>query len=199
MAKLTVAGHPLHPQIVHAPLGLLPFSLVLDAMHLATGRKSYAEAAYFSLVGGAIGAVAASAAGAGDYFAIPPGGRVKRLANVHAAMNLGLLALTGVNLLMRRSRSVPSGPLPATLNALGTVGLMSSAWYGGALVYHEGMRVEGVSPVAGAPELKLPGDEQLEAAFYRLADAAPAEDTTPATAAATGLSAAPDPDPTANI
>jgi uncharacterized membrane protein len=41
MAETTFAGHPLHPQLVGFPLGLLPFSLVMDFMHLATGEDKY--------------------------------------------------------------------------------------------------------------------------------------------------------------
>ena len=175
MAKFTVTGHPLHPQIVHVPLGLLPFSVALDAMHLATRKPAYAEGAYYSMVGDAAGAVAAAAAGAGNYFAIPPGGRTKRYANLHAALNVGLLMLTGVNLLLRRGRRPPTGPVPVALSAVGTGGLLVSAWYGGALVYHQGLRVKGVDPIAHAPEAKLPGDERAEALFTRLGDATPAE------------------------
>jgi len=190
MAKLTVAGHPVHPQLVHAPLALLPFSFALDAMHLATGRRTYAEAAYFSLVSGSASAVAAAAAGATDYFALPPGGHTKRLANVHAAMNVGLLALNGINLLLRRGKAVPTGPVPVALSAAGTVGLLVSAWYGASLVYHQGVRVQGIDPIAAAPKLKLPGDEKLEAAFERLAAVTPAE-VAPATAAEPAPSSAP--------
>ncbi len=177
MAKLTVAGHPLHPQLVHVPLGLLPFSFVLDVLHLATGRKAYAEAAYFGLVSGTAGAAVAAAAGAGDYFALPPGGKTKRLANVHASLNVVLLVLNAINLLLRRGKPVPTGAVPVALSAIGTGGLLVSSWYGASLIYHQGVRVHGVDPIAAAPELKLPGDERLEAAFDRLAEAAPAEVT----------------------
>ena len=83
----------MHPMLIVAPSSLLPTSLVLDVMHAATGKRSYAESAYYTMVGGYVGGIAAAAAGAGDYFAIPPNTEVKKTANIHAALNLGELGL----------------------------------------------------------------------------------------------------------
>lgn len=168
MPKATLAGHPLHPQLIVAPAGLLPFSLVMDAMNLATGEKSYADAAYYSMVGGFVGGMAAGAAGAADYFTIPPDSHTKRIANLHAVLNIGLLGLTGVNLLLRRKRKARVGTLPALLSLVGNAGVLVSSWYGGHLVYDHGLRVKGVSEVSDAPELKLPGDEKLAESFDAL-------------------------------
>ena len=173
MAKLTLFGHPLHPQIIPFPAGLLPFSLILDVMHLITGRKAYAQAAYFTMMGGSIGAVAAAGAGAADYLAIPSETRTKRTANMHASLNAGLLLLYSLNLMLRRGKETPSGFLPMMLNAIGSAGLLISAWYGGDMVYEQGMRVRGVDPSARRPELKPPLDEQAEAGFVRMETAAP--------------------------
>src|SRR5919206_2000479 len=101
MPRTTFAGHPLHPQLITMPAGLLPFSLILDLLYLKTGRHSYAEAAYYTMVGGLVGGLAAGAAGAADYFTIAPEDKAKRTADTHATLNLGLLALTGLNLALR--------------------------------------------------------------------------------------------------
>lgn len=177
MPKTTFAGHALHPQLINAPAALLPFSFVMDLMHRGTAKPGYAEAAYYSMMGGYAGGLAAAAAGAGDYFAIPPGSHTKRIANLHASLNLGLLGLYSVNLLLRRGRKTPTGTTPMLLSALGTTGLLISAWYGGHMVYEHGMRVKGVSPVADAPEAKLPGDKKIEGVFSRLEQVAPANGT----------------------
>ena len=63
MPKTTFAGHALHPQLIVLPAGLLPFSAVLDAMSLATGKREYSDAAYYTLAGGFVGGLAAGAAG----------------------------------------------------------------------------------------------------------------------------------------
>lgn len=173
MPKTTFAGHALHPQLINAPAALLPFSVVLDLMHLATGKRSYADAAYYSMMGGNPLGVAAATAGAGDYLAIPSGSHTKRIANIHASLNLGLLAIYTLNLLLRRGKTPPAGTMPVALSAVGTIGLLVSAWFGGHMVYSHGMRVKGISPVADAAELKLPSDERLEKAFSKLEQPVP--------------------------
>ena len=172
MPRTTVAGHPLHPQLILLPAGLLPFSLVLDLLHRITGKREYADAAYYTMMGGSVGAVAAAAAGAGDYLTIPPNTPVKRTANIHAAMNSVLLTLYTVNLLLRRGKNPPTGPVPLLLSVIGTIGLLISAWYGGELVYAQGMRVRGVDPSAGRAEVRPPLDEQTTGMLQRAGDAA---------------------------
>ena len=71
-------------------------------------------------------------------------------------------------MLLRRGKKPTIGIFPLLLSALGTVGLIMTAWYGGHMVYEQGMRVKGVSPVEDAPEIKPPGDEKLEEAFTEL-------------------------------
>jgi uncharacterized membrane protein len=164
MPQTTLMGHPLHPQMIVLPAALLPFSLALDAMHAGTRDQSYADAAYYTMVGGFLGGLAAGAAGAADYGTIPSDSKAKQIGRLHGLMNVGLLALTGLNLLMRRKRR-SAGPLPMMISLITTAGLVVSAWYGGHLVYHHGMRVRGTD-LSGAPdEAKLPGDHRMAEAL----------------------------------
>ena len=164
MPYTTFAGHPLHPQLITMPAGLLPFSLLLDGLYLKTGRHSYAEAAYYTMVGGFVGGVAAGAAGAADYLTIPQDAGAKPIATTHAMLNIGLLAVTGLNLCLRSGRR-KSGTLPALLSLVGNLGLFVSAWYGGHLVYEHGIRVRPAGSSQHESEVKLPGDDRIEAAI----------------------------------
>ena len=160
MPQVTLTGHPLHPQLIVMPAGLLPLSLLLDVLHARTRDQSYADAAYYTMMGGFAGGIVAGIAGAADYGTIPADSEAKQIGRLHGVMNVGLLALTGVNLVMRRKQRSP-GMLPVLLSLVGTAGLALSAWYGGHLVYHHGMRVRGTE-LSGTPEeLKVPGDERL--------------------------------------
>jgi uncharacterized membrane protein len=161
MPKSTFAGHPLHPMLIVAPAALLPFGFILDAMHSSTHKASYSNAAYYSLVGGLVGGVAAAAAGVMDYLTIEPETDVKRTANMHAILNSGALAMTAANVLMRKDRPAHTGGSLA-LAGLAAVGVLVSGWFGGRMVYEQGMRVKGVSPVEHAPELDLPGGKWTE-------------------------------------
>lgn len=164
MPQVTLMGHPLHPQLIVMPAALLPFSLVLDALHAATRDQSYADAAYYTMVGGFVGGIAAGLAGAADYGTIPSDSKAKPIGRLHGGLNVGLLALTGLNLMMRRKRR-SAGTLPMALSLFITAGLTVSAWYGGHLVYHHGMRVRGTE-LAGSPDdARLPGDRRVAEAF----------------------------------
>lgn len=164
MPKVTLAGHPLHPMLIVAPAALIPFGFILDAMHRSTGNASYANAAYYSLIGGLAGGLAAGAAGAMDYLAIESQTDVKRTANLHAILNGSVLALTAANLSARKNKADHRGGSLA-LSAIAAAGVLISGWFGGRMVYEQGMRVRGVSPVEQAAEKKLPGDELIERAL----------------------------------
>ena len=65
---------------------------------------------------------------------------------MHAMLNGAAMAVTAANLLMRRNKPHHAGGSLA-LSALAAVGVMVSGWFGGRLVYEQGMRVRGASPV----------------------------------------------------
>jgi uncharacterized membrane protein len=167
MYKTTVARHPLHPMLIVGPAGLLPFSLAMDMMHRSTGEESYNHAAYHSMSAGIVTALAAGAAGAVDYMSIPDDSPTKRTGTTHGVMNIGLVAMYGLNLAMRSKDERPSG-LCLALSALGTAGLLVSAWFGGHMVYDQGMRVKGRSEVEHAQDLKIPGDDAIADALERI-------------------------------
>lgn len=171
MKQLTLAGHPLHPQVVAAPAALFPFSAVMDLMYLSTGNKSYADAAYYSLVGAMAGGVVSAITGVADYLTISPGGPMKQTANTHALLNVGMMAVQSANLAIRRRSS--SGVLPAILSLIGTAGVVISQWYGGELVYKHGMHVEPATQ-RPQPQAKLPGDDSMARGLSRLAEFMPA-------------------------
>ena len=165
--KTTLAGHPLHPQLIVLPLGLLPFSFAMDLAYHATGKETFADAAYHTMAGGSVGGLMAGAAGAVDYLALPKEGHLKQIANTHALLNLGVLGLYAVNLASRGRERQPN--LAQTLlSGACTAGLIVSGWYGAHLVYSHGVRVKGQDPIGDAPEMKPPGDPALEHGFEAL-------------------------------
>ena len=173
MPKSTVAGHPLHPMLIVAPAALIPFGFVLDAMYRATGKESYSNAAYYSLMGGMVGGLAAGVAGAMDYLTIQPETKVKRTANLHAALNGGALALVAINIAARKNKPDHQGG-SLMLSALSAAGVIVSGWFGADMVYEQGMRVKGTSPVKNAPEIAPPGDEAIYHALEKVEEKVPA-------------------------
>jgi uncharacterized membrane protein len=174
MPKTTFAGHPLHPQLVGLPIGLLPFSFVMDTAYAVTGEKTYAKAAHYAMVGATVSALAAGTAGLLDYLAIDSGTEEKRLGNTHGLLNMGVLLLTGYALAKRR-RGIPSSRFASVLLGLAAnAGLLVSQWYGGHLVYEQGMRVKKGGELEGVREYKPAWDEKLEQGLHDLARKVPA-------------------------
>jgi uncharacterized membrane protein len=161
MPFTTLAGHPLHPQLVGLPIGMIPFGCAMDALYVLTGRASYAYAGHYALTGSCLCGMAAGATGAVDYLSIPADSQSKKTANLHGLLNLSLMGVLGVNWLLRKGKSPPSGKLPFLLSLVGAAGMVVSQWYGGKLVYQLGMRVEPLMEGEQPTEWKLPQDEQI--------------------------------------
>jgi hypothetical protein len=174
MPRTTFAGHALHPQLVLLPGGLLPFSAVLDAMSLATGKREYSDAAYYTLAGGFVGALAA---GGGRGCGLPDNSARERDQTHCQSARCDQYRGRGDD------RSEPSAPQPPTRGRTGggstpaalsiatAAGVLVSSWYGGKMSYEQGMRVKGLSEVETVPELKIPGDNAIHNALNRLEDA----------------------------
>jgi uncharacterized membrane protein len=173
MPKITAAGHPLHPQLVGFPIGLLPFSFAMDVCAAVTGKRSFADAAYYSLIGGIATAGLAAGAGAIDYFGIPPRTEEKRLANTHALLNLAVVSLETYSLVRRSRKRSRSSRLATALSGICFGGLLVSQWFGGHLVYEHGVRVKGREDFSGQRDFRAAGDEKLEQGMHRISEKFP--------------------------
>ena len=149
MAKLTFAENPVHPVLNDYPGVLMPFSLACDALYAVTRRPTLRNAALLAQLTALGTGVAAAATGYADYEAIPEGTEAKRLANVHAALNVGAMGATALGLLVRLPGRVR--PMAFALNLLANAALVVAGWYGTHLVYRHGVRVRGGDGRSGEP------------------------------------------------
>ena len=70
----SIAGHPIHPMLVPIAIGCFVFSFAADILCLATGeREPWNLLAYYTMLGGIIGALAAAAPGLVDLLSLPAG------------------------------------------------------------------------------------------------------------------------------
>lgn len=149
MAVNVAITQPLHTRLNDLPAALIPASLALDVLALATGRRSFADASRYALVGAALGGAAAGVAGLADYRSLPPAGEAHRLGRLHGLLNAGLLGLTLANLSLRGDRSRP-GVIVLAMGLIGNVGLLISGSLGLQMVYGEGVGVARTPTRAGS-------------------------------------------------
>src|SRR5947209_19024351 len=94
--------HPLHPLLVHFPIGLFFFSFALDVASLIfRGAPGLVAGAFYSMALGLIGALIAAIPGLADYSGIRHDHPARRTATWHMLLNLGAVALYAANLYLR--------------------------------------------------------------------------------------------------
>lgn len=151
-----IAGHPIHPMLVTIPIGLWIFSLVLDLISLRSeAPQSWALMAYYAMIGGIIGALAAAVPGLLDLLSLPKGD-IKKTALLHMGINLTIVALYAINAWLRYS-GTPNTGLPFWLSVVAIGMLLVSGWLGGKMVYLAGV---GVSTGSTSEGLREPGSDR---------------------------------------
>jgi uncharacterized membrane protein len=133
-----VTAHPIHPAVVHFPLGLLLTSTLADLANLAGVWSEPRFAAWLMALGLAT-AVVAMAAGLYDFR------RLTEALVPHALRHMGAMALAvlgyGVALYLRRASLAEAIETPLASSAVAIASALVLAfggWLGGELVYRHG-------------------------------------------------------------
>jgi uncharacterized membrane protein/nitrite reductase/ring-hydroxylating ferredoxin subunit len=136
--------HPIHPMLVHFPIGFLVLSFLLDLVSLASPRvPNLVQCSFYAMLFGIITALLAAVPGFVDYCDIRRDHPGKATATRHMTLNLMVVAIYGINLWLRSSALAQSkiNSVPFFLSLIG-IGLLSASGYlGGRLVYDEGIAV----------------------------------------------------------
>jgi len=141
----SIAGHPVHPMIVPVAIGGFLLSFIFDIVCLSTGHVDpWSTVAYYTMIGGIVGALAAALPGLVDLISLPPG-PVKRTAFTHMGLNLTIVALYACNVFMRHGNPEKLNSAIG-LSALTIVMLLASGWLGGKMVFEAGVGVNGTTP-----------------------------------------------------
>ena len=141
-SRAKLFGHPIHPMLIPFPLGLLATSLVFDIIHRLTGNEPWAEVAYWMIVAGIIGGLAAAPFGWIDWFAIPADTRAKPIGLYHGVGNIVVLVLFAVSWFLRRDAPDEPGPVAFILSLIGVALAVVTGWLGGELVDRLGVGVD---------------------------------------------------------
>src|SRR5207253_10223855 len=90
-SRASIGGHPIHPMLIPFPIGLLVFSLIADLIYLWRGIPVWEDyIAFYTLLGGIIGAVIAAIPGLIDWLSLTDREAVW-IANWHARLNIIML------------------------------------------------------------------------------------------------------------
>jgi uncharacterized membrane protein len=142
----SIAGHPIHPMLIPFPIALWVFSLVADIIYLWRDNAAWEWIAFWTLLAGCLGAVAAAIFGLIDYFAIKDK-QVVKIANWHARLNVLALLLFAASWYLRTDNGSDmvgdSLKIPFALSVIGVLVVTVSGWLGGELVFKHGV---GVNP-----------------------------------------------------
>src|SRR5438477_5532090 len=135
--------HPIHPMLVHFPIGLFFLSLLLDIGSLISSTPGLVRASFYAILVGVITALLAAVPGFVDYTDIRNDHPAKRTATAHMILNLIVVALYGINLGVRSSSlaDLRISLLPLALSLVGIALLFVSGYLGGRLVYDDGIAV----------------------------------------------------------
>ena len=137
-------GHPLHPPLTDATIGMFVLAAGLGIVGAASGLGDAAgKAMWLALVGGLIAAAPTALTGLVDWLTLEWGSRRWRTATVHLLLMVTSVILFAIAAWLQwsgwRDGTVTTGGLVLTL--LGAGALLAGGWYGGAVVFVHGMRV----------------------------------------------------------
>ena len=136
-------NHPLHPLLVHLPVGLWTTSVLFDIFYMANHNPQVATASFYCMVVGIAGGLLAIPAGLADYVDIAPKTVAKRLATAHMLLNFAVTGLFMINALSRYHLSQGAPLFVSTsqliLSLLSIVLLAVSGYVGGLLVFEFGI------------------------------------------------------------
>ena len=162
-----LAGHPLHPPLTDATIGLYTFAAGAAILsRLGVSDENLATAWWLALVGGLIVTVPTALTGFADWLTIARGTALWRTATLHLSAMLTatiVFAITaGAGHADYVDRAVSGGALILTLIGYGVMAL--GGWLGGAIVFVHGMRVLNLveEPTARAVS-PVPSPEKEEA------------------------------------
>ncbi len=136
--------HPIHPMLVHFPIGFLVLSFLLDLVSLAFPEvPNLVRGSFYTMLFGVIAALLAAVPGFVDYSDIRRDHPGKVTATRHMTLNLMVVAIYGINLWIRSAalNDPKIGLLPLLLSIIGISLLSASGYLGGRLVYDEGIAV----------------------------------------------------------
>lgn len=142
LSRAAIAGHPVHPMLIHFPVAALIALVGADAAYLYGGDPFWSRAALWLAGVGALGGWAASLAGLVDLLSVS---QIRRLITAwgHALMAVMMLSLATLNWRLRLSDDpgLYVWPWGLGLTLLSAAFIALASYLGGRLVYENAVGV----------------------------------------------------------
>jgi uncharacterized membrane protein len=143
LSRAAIAGHPLHPMMIHFPVAALIGLVGADGAYVYGGDPFWARAGLWLAGVGAVGGWAASVAGLVDLLIVPG---VRRLITAwgHALLAVMMLSLATFNWMLRLGGDPGAFIIPwgIGMSALTAAFIALAAYLGGRLVYEHAVGVD---------------------------------------------------------
>lgn len=142
LSRAAIAGHPIHPMLIHFPVAALIALVATDAAYLHTADPFWARAGLWLAGVGAIGGWVASIAGLIDLLTVA---RIRRLVTAwgHALLAVMMLSMASLNWQLRLGddpgRHV--NPWGLGISLFTALFIAMAAYLGGRLVYENAVGV----------------------------------------------------------
>jgi len=139
----SIAGHPLHPMLIHFPISALIALVTTDLAYVMGGDPFWARAGLWLAGVGAMGGWVASVAGLIDLLTVQ---RIRRLITAwgHALMAVMMLSIASLNWVLRLADDPGAhiGPWGLLLSLVTAAFIALAAYLGGRLVYEHAVGVD---------------------------------------------------------
>lgn len=145
--RASISKHPLHPMLVMFPIALWVFSLVCDGMLVWTADQMWGVIAFYTMVGGLVGAILAGMAGLADLMGLKDA-HIKHIALLHMGINVAVVVAYAINIGLRLMDVANPPGFAMLLSLISVAAIGVSGWLGGEMVHVHGVGVAGHEPAA---------------------------------------------------
>lgn len=143
--RLRIGDHPLHPALVHFPIGLWFATIPWNLLGWARPDPVWWQLGYWCLALGLLAAVPALITGLVDYLALPSDQAAADTATAHMMVMMSATAAFGASWLLRAQAGAHAAPSVWVLacDVTGVALLAAGGWFGGTLVYRHRVGASG--------------------------------------------------------
>jgi uncharacterized membrane protein len=140
--RARIGGHPLHPALVHFPIGLWLAAVLWDLVGWWRSTEAlWSQMSYGCLALGLAAALPAIATGLLEFFSMRSDHPAIDTATAHMMAMAGAAALFGASWVVRAKTGIATAPdgVALSLTFVGAAVLAVGGWLGGTLVYRHGV------------------------------------------------------------